>query len=187
MDALTALHSRVSSPRMTQREPDQQVLDQVFGAALRAADHALLRPWRFLVIRGESRRELGRLFVEATRDAQPDASDPLLDKAMLKALRAPVIVVAISSPRHHPKVPVFEQELSTGAAVQNMLNAAYALQLGAIWRTGSMADADRVRDGLDLAREERIIAFLYLGYADGPQRPVPQLAVEEHFREWSGP
>lgn len=183
-DALTALHRRVSTSRMTQEEPDQETLDRVFRAALRAADHAMLRPWRFLVIRGDARRQLGGLFAETVREGQPDASQALLDKTAGKALRAPVIVVAICSPKPHPKVPVFEQELSTGAAVQNMLNAAFAVDLGAIWRTGSMTDAATVRDGLGLEAEERIIGFLYLGYSDAPRRPVPDIAMTDHFSEW---
>ena len=186
MDALTVLHNRVSSSRMSPEEPDQQTLDRVFRAALRAADHALLRPWRFLVIRGEGRRNLGQLFAEATRAEQPDTSAAMLDNTIAKALRAPVIVVAISSPKPHPKVPVFEQELSTGAAVQNMLNAAYAQNLGAIWRTGSVAEAPAVRQGLELAADERIIGFLYLGYDAGRPRPVPDIVLEDHFREWPG-
>lgn len=186
MDALTALHNRVSSSRLTQEEPDQDTLEQVFRAALRAADHARLRPWRFLVIRGADRHRFGDLLAEAIRTGQPDARQALLDKTASKALRAPVIVVAISSPKPHPKVPVFEQELSTGAAVQNMLNAAFALDLGAIWRTGSMTDAATVRSGLGLEVDERIIGFLYLGYNDGPRRPVPDIALTDHFSEWPG-
>jgi nitroreductase len=186
MEALTALHNRVSSSRMTEEEPAAEVLEAVFRSALRAADHARLRPWRFLVIRGEARERLGGLFADTIRANVPEAEDRKLDKARGKALRAPVIVVAISSPRPHPKVPVFEQELATGAAMQNMLNAAYAMELGAIWRTGSMADSPQVRSGLGLEREERIIGFLYLGYTDGPQRPAPELPVAEFFREWPG-
>lgn len=186
METLTALHNRVSSSRMTQEEPAPDVLEPVFRAALRAADHAVLRPWRFLVIRGEARNRLGDLFAAASLAARPDINEKKMEKARGKALRAPVIVVAISSPRPHPKVPVFEQELSTGAAVQNMLNAAYAQKLGAIWRTGPMAEAPQVRDGLGLDDEERIIAFLYLGYTDGPPRPAPDLSVADFFREWPG-
>lgn len=184
METLTALHNRVSSPRMTQEEPAPEVLESVFRAALRAADHAMLRPWRFLVIRGEARYRLGDLFADASRAARPDASQGKLEKARGKALRAPVIVVAISSPRPHPKVPIFEQELSTGAAVQNMLNAAYAMDLGAIWRTGSVSEAPQVRNGLGLEEKERIIGFLYLGYTDGPPRRTPDLSVTDYFREW---
>ena len=184
MDTLTTLHNRVSASRMATEEPAPEVLESVFRAALRAADHGRLRPWRFLVIRGEARARLGDLFADTILAANPGIRDAKLDKARGKALRSPVIVVAISSPRPHPKVPAFEQELSTGAAVQNMLNAAYALELGAIWRTGPMADAPQVRNGLGLEHEERIIGFLYLGYPDSPPRPAPDLSVADFFREW---
>ena len=41
-----------------------------------------------------------------------------------------MIIVAIASPRENAKVPEIEQIISTGAAVQNMINAAYAQGCG---------------------------------------------------------
>ena len=184
MDALDVLHKRVSASRLTGPEPEPEQLQAIYKAALRAADHALLRPWRFLVIRGQARERLGELFADAALARKPELEPAKLEKTRSKALRAPVIVVAISSPKAHPKVPRLEQDLSTGAAVQNMLNAVYAQGLGAIWRTGDATEAPAVREGLGVKDKERIIGFLYLGHVDGPTRPAPDLAVEDYFHEW---
>ena len=46
-------------------EPTSDQLDHLFRAAVRAADHGLLRPWRFLIIRGQARSRLGDLLVAA--------------------------------------------------------------------------------------------------------------------------
>ena len=67
MDALEALHYRRSYPRLDGPVPSDQILQNIYKAAIRAADHALLKPWRFLVVQGESRNRLGDLFVEAAR------------------------------------------------------------------------------------------------------------------------
>lgn len=184
MDALHALHNRVSSTRVGEQVPHEAVLHNIFQAALRAADHALLRPWRFLVIRGEGRRNLARLMVEATLAEHPDTPTAMQENIASKALRAPVIVVAISSPKEHPGVPVWEQELSAGAAMQNMLNASFALNIGAIWRTGPMAGNARVMTGLGLQGAEKIIGFLYLGPLTAEQHPPPRLDVADYFTEW---
>lgn len=184
MDALDVLHNRVSASRLAGPEPEPEILDAIFRAALRAADHALLRPWRFLVIRGDARLRLGDLFVQATESANPGSNEVILENIRRKPLRAPLIVAAISSPKTHPKVPLLEQDLSTGAAVQNMLNAAYAQDIGAIWRTGDMTEARLVREGLGVRTHEKIIGFLYLGHMGGPARPLPELHIKDFFSEW---
>ena len=131
MNLLQALQSRTSSPRLVAPGPTDEQLENLFRAAFRAADHGLLRPWRFLVIRGEARDRLGDLFVEAAKKAQQDLSEVQLEKIRNKPMRAPVLVVTVSSLQDHPKVPEFEQDLSAAAATQNMLLAAFAQQLGA--------------------------------------------------------
>ncbi|MGH7004362.1 MAG: nitroreductase family protein, partial [Alphaproteobacteria bacterium] len=55
MDALQALLSRVSPARLAPDEVDPLMIEQILAAGLRAADHGRLRPWRFLVVRGEAR------------------------------------------------------------------------------------------------------------------------------------
>src|SRR5690606_41401008 len=54
MDAIANLHSRVSHSKVVGPAPSEQARDSIFRAALRAPDHAQLRPWRFLRIEGES-------------------------------------------------------------------------------------------------------------------------------------
>lgn len=55
MDTLTALMTRTSQGALTEPAPSADVLNHAFQAALRAPDHRLLRPWRYLVIDGEAR------------------------------------------------------------------------------------------------------------------------------------
>ncbi|MEK9823587.1 MAG: nitroreductase family protein, partial [Gammaproteobacteria bacterium] len=84
----------------------------------------------------------------------------------------------------HPKVPEVEQVLSAGAVAQNMLIAAHALGLGAMWRTGSMAYDAIVNEGLGLAANEQVVGYLYLGEIDGRQKPLPSLDVEAYVQHW---
>ena len=184
MDALEALHTRVSVGRLPGEPPSGDVLQQIYRAALRAPDHGALRPWRFLQIAGDARERLGELFREATREKDPDTPEPMLDKAASKPLRAPLIVVAIASKQADTKIPEVEQVISAGAAVQNMLIACHALGVGAMWRTGGMAYHERVRRGLGLNDAETIVGFLYVGEVEGPVKPIPDLNVADFFADW---
>lgn len=184
VELLTALHSRSSSPRLTEPGPTKEQLQNLFQAAFSAADHGLLRPWRFLVIEGEARQRLGDLFVKAALSDQEEMSEAKLEKIRNKPLRAPALVVTISSPKDHPKVPEFEQDLSAAAATQNMLLAAHAQNIGAMWRTGSMAYHPAVMEGLGLKDREKIIGFLYLGTKACPDKPPRQVKLSELVQEW---
>lgn len=184
MKALDALHTRISAPRLSDPPPDQSTLDNIYRAALRAADHGHLRPWRFLIVRGESRGKLGNLFLQASLEQNPELPPEKQENIRQKPLRAPLIVVTISSSKQHPKVPEFEQDLSAAAASQNMLVAAHAQGVGAMWRTGSMAYHATVMKGLGLQQHEKIIGFLYLGTINSPLKTLPQPDVDEFFKEW---
>ena len=184
MNALEALFTRNSVPRLGEPEPAPEQLENICRAALRAADHAMLRPWRFLVVRGESRGRLGGLFVEAALASTPDMDQQQQDRLQAKTSRAPMIIIVIASHVEHPKVPAIEQDLSAGAAAQNMLNAAHAQGVGAMWRTGSMAYDPRVMKGLGLAANEKIIGFLYLGAIVGKRKNLRPEDPAEYFREW---
>ena len=96
-----------------------------------------------------------------------------------------MIIVAIASPIDLPKIPVIEQVISTGAAVQNMLNAAFAQGVGAMWRTGGLAYDPIVHQGLGLSDSESIVGFLYLGSPEPDrQSAVPKHEVDKFFQRW---
>ncbi|HBW83095.1 MAG TPA: nitroreductase [Gammaproteobacteria bacterium] len=184
MNALDTLQYRTSSPRLMDPAPTHEQLDHLFKAAVRAADHGLLRPWRFLTIRGQARSLLGELLVSAARQENSDFSAAQAEKLAGKPHRAPLIIVTIASPKPHPKVPEFEQALSAAAATQNMINAAFALGLGAMWRTGAPAYQRIVNQGLGLDENEKIIGFLYLGTKTGAEKPKPDADYSGLVHEW---
>ncbi|WP_163834618.1 nitroreductase family protein [Spartinivicinus ruber] len=185
MEILTALHNRVSMPRLVEPGPSDEQLTAIFQAALRAPDHAMLKPWRFLTIQEEGLNKLGQLFADAARQDQPDLSEEALQKYLGMPLRAPMVIVVICSPKEHPKVPEVEQLLSAGAATQNILLACHGMGVGAMWRTGAMAYHPHVKAGLGLAESEILTGFIYLGTPQGTAKRLPLLTQSDFVREWS--
>ncbi len=184
MEALKALHERVSVPRLSGPVPTPEQCEALFRAALRTPDHAYLRPWRFLVVQGEGLERLGELFGVAALSDTPDLSVETLARYQGLPLRAPMVIVCITAPREHPKVPRIEQEASCAVAVGNMLLAAHALGLGAVWRTGEVAYHPVIREGLGVAPEEQICAYLYVGHPAGERKSVPELDTADFFQPW---
>lgn len=186
MDALEALLTRTTVPQAMMGEPgpDAEALDLILQAGLAAPDHGKLRPWRFLLIRGEGRARLSELFVAALRERQPDAPESAIEKARSGPMRAPLIVVVIGAVQpDHPKIPEIEQIGSAAAAAQNMLVAAHALGFAGKWSTGGNAYDPGINRALGLAPHEHLIGYLYFGTAriarDAPARPdVASLTTE---------
>jgi nitroreductase len=180
MDALVALHTRTSAPRLEEPAPNDAALDQILRAGLRAPDHGMLRPWRFLVVEGEARRKLGQLFVDTLQPKTPEETEKLRNSP----LRAPMIIVAIAAVKESPKVPAIEQVESCAAAVQNMSVAIHALGFGAIWKTGAPSYDPRVKKALGLKETDAIVGYLYVGTATTRDRPAPVLNVADYVEHW---
>jgi nitroreductase len=182
MDAIEAITRRVSVPVLTGPDVTDDQIQLLLMAALRAPDHAWLRPSRYLLVRGDSLDALGEVFASTLEgeEATPEAFARM--KAMPK--RAPLVIVAVCRVVDHPKVPREEQLLSTGAGVQNILNAAHALGLGAIWRTGPLSYNPVVHAGLGLLANDVISGFIYLGTPAGKLKEPPLLDVGDFVSDW---
>ncbi len=170
-NAVDVIMSRVSPLRLAEPGPGASETEAIVAAGLRAPDHGQLRPWKFLLVRGEAREAFGRLMAESLRRRQPESSDEALRMEAAKALRAPLLIVAAATPRPTGKVPAVEQVAATAAAVQNMLIAAHAMGYGGFWRTGPVAyDPDFIK-ALGLAESDQIVGFIYVGSIATPGRP----------------
>ena len=164
--------------------PDEAQLKKIIEIAMNAPDHGRLRPYRFMTIRGDARYRLSEIFVQATRQRDPDVDATYLAKQREKPLRSPLIVVAIASLIESEKIPEIEQLLSAGSAAHGLMLAANALGFGSIWLTGANAYDDYVCNELGLAENEQIIGFVYLGTPelDIPARDLPD--VTEFVSNW---
>jgi nitroreductase len=183
-DILRFLQSRNSAPKLTAPGPSAAHMQEIFRAALRAPDHAWLRPWRFITIEGERRQAFGELLEQSLLQRKPDADDNARSKARSSPLRAPMLVVVVVKISEHPKVPAIEQRLSAGCAAQAILLASEACGYAGIWRTGDAAFDRVVMDALGLAEDEEITGFLYLGSRDGTAKSIPQLDTAQFVASW---
>lgn len=168
MDALELLVTRSSMPRLIEPAPTREQLAIIEAAALRAPDHMQLTPYRFYGYSGDARQQLSQLFAAAAKARGED--EVAVNHAAQLPFRAPLIIVAVMQHQAHDKVPRVEQICSAAAAVMAMQQACFAQGLGAIWRTGWLAQDDLVRSEFDLAEADELVGFLYVGT---PAVPTP--------------
>lgn len=185
--ALALLETRRSArPRdLVEPGPSADQLARIVTIAARVPDHAQLVPFRFVTIAPEQRGALRDLYCEALARSDPGAPEVKVAKAIANARAAPTLIVLISRPVPGHKVPVFEQELSCGAAGMNLLHAATALGFAGGWITGWPA-YDRTVTAAFCGEGERIAGFIYLGTPPGPleERVRPDVAaITTHWKE----
>ena len=182
MDALTLLLNRTSQPRLVAPAPEGEALEHIKAAALRVPDHASLKPWRFIVCEGKGLNKLGSILEQSAIDNDKSAKE--VERAVQLPLRAPMVIIAIAKVQAHDKVPKVEQVASASCAVMAMQQAAVAQGFQGIWRTGSYAYCDSVRNALALTELDEIVGFLYLGTPVGEALARPTTNTADFFEHW---
>ena len=162
MDALDNILNRVSSRELSLPHPNPKEMALAYKAALRAPDHAWLRPSSFIEVKGDGLSKLAMIF-ENYALSIPDIDETRINKYKEAPFRAPMIVILVNTFTEHPKVPAIEQKLSTAA----------------IWRTGKLAFNKTIAKDLGLNQNQEILGFLYIGTNTGKNKKVPDLDVDK--------
>ena len=178
---------RSGKPRdMVAPGPDANQLRTILTAAIRVPDHGKLAPWRFLIIGNEQREALAAIVRRAFLAEKPGAHPAEIDAANRFAFEAPTLVVALSVPNYESKIPVWEQEMSAGAAVMNALIAAHALGFVASWITGWPAYNAEVGAAFGI-KGARVAGFIFIGSASRPLEERPRPQYDDVIANWTIP
>ncbi|HXS50251.1 MAG TPA: nitroreductase [Sphingomicrobium sp.] len=166
--------------------PTAAELDRMLAIAARTPDHGKLHPWRFVIVSDDQRDALAALLQDALKRENPGATDAHRQKEEDFAHYAGQLVLLVSAAVPDHKIPLWEQELSCGAAGMNLLLAAHALGYVAGWVTGWRAYSERVRSAF-CEPGERIGGFIFIGHAGRDIEERPRPAASEVVRPWHPP
>lgn len=185
---LSLLETRRSGrPReMVAPGPSEAELERILTIAARTPDHGKLFPWRFVTVSADQREALADLLAKALPESDPEAGPAHYQKALEFARQAPTLVVLVSAPVADHKIPLWEQQLSVGAAGMNLLMAAHAMGYVGGWLTGWAAYNERVRAAF-CGPGERIAGFLFLGSPGIELQERPRAPLAEVVRPWIPP
>jgi nitroreductase len=169
---------------MTEPGPSSGEVDALLRVAARVPDHGKLAPWRFIVFEGEGRNRAGAILERVARETQTHMPEEALKLEPTRLLRAPVVVGVVSSLKDAPKIPEWEQRLSSAAVCMQLVNAAGAMGYAAAWLTEWCAYDDKVAAAFGLGPGEKFAGFVYLGTGrePAPERVRPE--VEKLVQRW---
>jgi nitroreductase len=175
VSALDAVLRRSSRARVTDDAPTHEQLVGLVTAAARTADHADLRPWRLIELRGAARNRLGDALVRAAGLTGADA-----ERLAAKPLRAPLLIAIVAIERASFKVHGWEQEAAASGVAHVLSLLLDEAGWGVMWRSGGHTRSAEVHAMHELADNERLLGWLYVGGPIEDSKP-PRAIDGEQF------
>jgi nitroreductase len=157
--------------------PNAEQLRRILAAGIRVPDHGKLTPWRFILFEGEGRARMGEILAQSIA-AERDTSPERIEQERNRFMRAPVVIGVVSRVREQIPIPVWEQQLSSGAVCMTIVLAAHAMGFVANWITEWCAYHPQVLARVGLKPTERIAGFIYIGHAVQPLEDRPRPPVD---------
>ncbi len=189
MQVFDLIKRRRSIGKMTTERPSRGQIEVLLEAATHAPNHHNAQPWKFIVLAGDAREELGAIMAASLANRIEETSNEnaqaRLNKVRNKPMRSPVVIVVVSEAPKQPKVTEMDNIEAVSASVMNMLLTAEEMGLACMWRTGDAAIDPNVKQWLELDQGDSIVAFLYVGYAAIPRIERVPISFKQKTT-WSG-
>ncbi len=165
MDVNTAIRDRRTIGVFSDRPVEQSVIEELIEAARWAPNHKHTEPWRFHVVSGSAREEMCEAILAGGGEFTKDPRG--------KLLRSPQFIAVTQQAVLGDPIRDREDYAAVCCAVQNLLLAATARGLASKWSTGALAENAAAKRWLGIGEQDRIVAYIYLGYAPEGMREMP--------------
>lgn len=153
---------------------EQSLIRQLIENANFAPTHKRTEPWRFVVIRGESKSKFTAWMEEDYRKQTGDRfSEMGFQKFIEKPLLAPCVIALVMQRHEESGLPEWEEVAAVTCAAQNFWLSASAAGLATYWSSPSAIQ--RVGSFLQLGDGQRCLGFFYLGYPEDDFQPAPSV------------
>ena len=155
----------ITAKNMIDHNINEDDLDTILNCGIRVPDHGALNPWKLIVIKNNARLRIGNdILAKEFKINNPEATEEELDYERKRFCRANVIIAVLFKPVSHPKIPLWEMELSSGAVCTTLLIAAQSLGYAAQWLTEWYAYSKTIIIELGGNPDtDKVAGFIYIG------------------------
>lgn len=178
----------VVAANLTEPGPSDEELNIIIECGLRVPDHSRCGPWRIQIVRKDGQAKLGELYAKLYAAENEETGAEQIEYWRQRPSSAPTLLVVTCYPDQEKihKVPLIEQQMSVGAACQNILNGAHAMGYSAQWLTEWPAYHAEVKALLGHAADVELIGFMFIGTAAEPPKERRRIGAEDVVTEWAG-
>jgi nitroreductase len=160
MDLLEGIYTRRSVRQYTAQPVEREQLLEIIRAGTWAPSGLNNQPWRFVIVR---EREVRLKLAEFTKY-----------RAIIESAPACIAVFVDRGAMYND----VKDHQAMGACLQNMLLAAHALGLGAVWLGEILNNSEKVRLFLELPPEMELMAVIAVGHPRAGNRTSQRKKIE---------
>jgi nitroreductase len=174
----------VTAKSMTNENFNDEDLNTILNCGIRVPDHGALNPWKIIVIKNDAKLRIGNdVLAKEFKTNYPEASEDEIDYERKRFCRASVVIAVLFKPVSHPKIPLWEMELSAGAVCTTLLIASQSLGYAAQWLTEWYAyNRNMIMELGGNPDTDKIAGFIYIGNKDKSpierRRPKKENVIE---------
>ncbi len=184
MDIFTTIRERRSCRSYLPDPISDEVIEKILEAAVWAPSAANNQPWEFIVVSNKSvKKEISSESEKCRKILFEKSGWKWVDRYRVNFLEeAPVVIAVVGDPQKTGADMFLEggglaYRDGCAAAIQNLLLAARALELGTLWFT--LFDKEAIRRILKLDTAKEPLALICLGKAAAVTAPPPRRVVAE--------
>ncbi|PRX21689.1 nitroreductase [Orenia metallireducens] len=186
MNTLRAIIDRRSIRKFQNKNIPQDMIAQLLELAIKAPSGKNRQPWRFIVLRGQSKRELVKIMNQKVKLLKKQNLSVGSSELSINAISEAPVVILVFNPfskdeqnNNHNRLLMDTQ--SIGAAIQTMLLAAQDIGLATLWICDVFYSKREICSWLN--RRDELIAAVAIGYANQSPFPRPRKDLSEVV-EW---
>lgn len=159
----------------------KDVIMELLEAGNWAPTHKRTEPWRFKILQGDIKNELGIFLSKKFKETTDKFSEFKYNKIQRNFKNTGAVIAICMARDPEESIPEWEEIAATAMAVQNMWLTATDLGLGAYWSSPGLIDF--MDEFFTLKPNEKCLGFLFLGYYDGSSPEREPKPIEDKI-EW---
>ena len=167
MDAISAITSRTSVRRFRPDPVPRDIIERLLDCAVRAPNHKLTEPWRFVVLSGASRDRFAEIRARhrLKRFSDPTSPEALAaaDKVRRESRETPVYIVVMTAVSQDD-ITREDDYAAAMMAIANLMTAGQSLGLGTYLRTGGVMQDPGLLQLAGVPQGFRVVGVVSLGY-----------------------
>lgn len=156
--------------------PTEEIIE-LLEVAKWAPNHKMTEPWRFLLYTGEGTETFIQAFIESQPAPGGEISEGVKRKAdHFRSIPVHLVVIMPEDPRQKNWD---EDHAAVSALIQNFQLAAWARNIGMIWRSNDWIYNPTFREKIGVQPGEKIVATLMLGYIKDVPKAKERTPIKE--------
>lgn len=159
-------------------EVTEETVKELLEDALWAPTHAMRQPWRFIFVDNKNLPSFAKKVAGTYPEDRQENRENYLNEPN-------AILVAVMEVPDLPK-QYDENFGAISAMLQNFWLLAWEKQLGVVWKTNPHIYDEKVKEILDVKKNEKIVGFIHMGYFDEAPEPKERIALENKFTRFEG-